>query len=182
MTLIQQAEGALSAAQNLADIEKIRVEYLGKKGYFTLQLKQLGLLPPEERKTVGKDLNIAKSNFESQLNTLKERFEKDAVGEQLRAERIDVTCPSGGFQAGGLHPITQTLDRILEIFTHLGFQVAQGPEIESEYYNFEALNIPAHHPARAMHDTFYVAPGMLLRTHTSPVQIRVMERACHRFA
>lgn len=176
-TLIQQSHDALSAAANLADLDKIRVEYLGKKGHFTLQLKQLGQLPPEERKAFGKVLNEAKTAFEDQLNTLKERFEHDAVGEQLRAEKVDVTCPSGGFQAGGLHPITLTLDRISAIFSHLGFQVAEGPEIESEYYNFEALNIPSHHPARAMHDTFYVAPGMLLRTHTSPVQIRVMEKS-----
>lgn len=174
--LIEAAKKSLGEIQSLSDWDKVRVAYLGKKGHFTLQLKQLGTLPPEERKAFGQIVNQAKSAFESELNELKTQLSAQELSQQLAKEALDVTLPSGGFEAGGLHPITLVLERICDIFSHLGFQIAEGPEIESEFYNFEALNIPDHHPARAMHDTFYVAPGQLLRTHTSPVQIREMEK------
>ena len=148
--------------------------YLGKKGKITAQLKQLGALPPERRKAVGGELNRVKGEIQRWLEERRCELEAAAVAGRLQGERIDVTQPGRGQGAGGLHPISRTLRRMELLFDRLGFEVATGPEIEDEYHNFEALNIPADHPARAMHDTFYIDRRTVLRTHTSPVQIRYM--------
>ena len=148
--------------------------YLGKKGKITAQLKQLGALPPERRKAVGGELNRVKGEIQRWLEERRGELETAAVAGRLQGERIDVTQPGRGQSAGGLHPISRTLRRMELLFDRLGFEVATGPEIEDEYHNFEALNIPAEHPARAMHDTFYIDRRTVLRTHTSPVQIRYM--------
>ena len=148
--------------------------YLGKKGKITAQLKQLGALPPAQRKAVGGELNRVKGEIQRWLEERRGELEAAAVAGRLQGERIDVTQPGRGQSAGGLHPISRTLRRMELLFDRLGFEVATGPEIEDEYHNFEALNIPADHPARAMHDTFYIDRRTVLRTHTSPVQIRYM--------
>jgi phenylalanyl-tRNA synthetase alpha chain len=174
--LLEAAETAANRAADLAAVEDIRVRYLGKKGLLTEQLKQVGTLPPEERPSVGKWVNAAKERLTEHLRVRKAELEAATQDAQLERERIDVTLPGRGTQPGGLHPITRTLERLERIFTGMGFAVADGPEIEDDYHNFEALNIPANHPARAMQDTFYFDAHRLLRTHTSPVQIRYMER------
>jgi phenylalanyl-tRNA synthetase alpha chain len=153
----------------------VRVQYLGKKGLLTEQLKQLGKLPAEERPQAGQAINVAKKQVQQAIEARKEALQNAALAEALASERIDVTLPGRGHGAGGLHPVTRTLQRIEQLFSSMGFESAEGPEIEDDYHNFEALNIPAHHPARAMHDTFYIDAHRVLRTHTSPVQIRVME-------
>ncbi len=171
---------ALADANNAADLnvlDEVRVKYLGKKGLITAQLKQLGQLQPEERKQTGQRINQLKQSLQGVLEAQKQKLERAATDAQLATEKVDVSLPGRTTPLGGLHPVTRTLRRIESIFVQLGFEVAEGPEIEDEYYNFEALNIPAHHPARAMHDTFYFDNGKLLRTHTSPVQIRVMEKS-----
>ncbi len=173
--LLADAEAAAAAAANVAAIEDIRVRYLGKKGLLTEQLKQVGTLAPEERPLVGKWVNEAKDRLTERLRVRKSDLEAKAQEAQLARERLDVTLPGRGLGVGGLHPITRTLERLERLFTAMGFTVADGPEIEDDYHNFEALNIPAHHPARAMHDTFYLDARRLLRTHTSPVQVRYME-------
>ncbi|MEW5755903.1 MAG: phenylalanine--tRNA ligase subunit alpha [Pseudomonadota bacterium] len=173
--LIEQANHAIAQAANLQDLDQIRVQYLGKKGVLTEQLKELGTLPPEERKAAGQVINQAKDAVQAALEARKAVLEAQALEAQLAAERIDVTLPGRGQSNGGLHPVTRTLQRIEDLFAQLGFSVAEGPEIEDDYHNFEALNIPETHPARAMHDTFYFDAHTLLRTHTSPVQIRAME-------
>ncbi len=173
--LIEQAHQAITQAATLPDLDQIRVQYLGKKGVLTEQLKELGTLPPEERKAAGQVINQAKEAVQAALEARKAILETHALEAQLAAERIDVTLPGRGQSHGGLHPVTRTLQRIEELFARLGFSVAEGPEIEDDYHNFEALNIPETHPARAMHDTFYFDAHTLLRTHTSPVQIRAME-------
>jgi phenylalanyl-tRNA synthetase alpha chain len=152
------------------------VKYLGKSGLLTARLKQLGSLPVEQRPAAGQVINRAKIAVQEAVEARKARLERESLSSRLVAERIDVTLPGRGQQPGGLHPITRTLQRIERLFSNAGFTVAEGPEVEDDYHNFEALNIPAHHPARAMHDTFYFAEHLLLRTHTSPVQIRVMEK------
>ena len=162
--LQQQALAEIEHAQDLMALDNIRVNYLGKKGLLTGLLKQLGQLAPEERPEAGQVINQAKQYLaEKKLNAA------------LEASRLDVTLPGRGLDRGGLHPITLTLQRIQSLFQQIGFDVVEGPEIEDDYHNFEALNIPAHHPARAMHDTFYFPDGRLLRTHTSSVQIRHMQ-------
>jgi len=153
----------------------VRVQYLGKKGLLTQQLKQLGGLPPEERPAAGQAINRIKQQVQQAIDARREQLQAVALDAQLVQESIDVTLPGRGQSTGGLHPVTRTLQRIEELFMPLGFTVEEGPEIEDDYHNFEALNIPAHHPARAMHDTFYFDAHTLLRTHTSPVQVRVME-------
>ncbi len=173
--LIKQAEQAINGAQNLAALDELRVAYLGKNGQLTAQLKMLGTLPPEQRPQAGQAINRAKQSLQQVLELRKTRLEADALNQRLTTETIDVTLPGRGLQLGGLHPVSRTLQRIERLFAHAGFDVAEGPEIEDDYHNFEALNIPAHHPARAMHDTFYFDAHMLLRTHTSPVQIRTMQ-------
>lgn len=174
-TLLSEASRAVNEASDLAALDQIRVQYLGKKGELTQFLKQLGDLPASERPKVGQAVNEAKEALQNQLNQRRSVLEMSALAERLEKEKIDVTLPGRGQETGGVHPVTRTLQRIEEYFTRIGFKVAEGPEIETDFHNFTALNIPENHPARAMHDTFYVKPGILLRTHTSPVQIRVMQ-------
>jgi len=174
--IVADATQQIREAGDLAAIEALRVRYLGKKSILTEQMKQLGSLPPEERPLFGKAVNDAKEALSSLIEARHGELEQAAIAEQLARERIDVTLPGRGQRSGGLHPVTLTLNRITALFSQLGFEVAEGPEIEDDYHNFTALNIPAHHPARAMHDTFYFDAHTLLRTHTSPVQIRVMEK------
>ncbi|MCU7852137.1 MAG: phenylalanine--tRNA ligase subunit alpha [Candidatus Thiodiazotropha sp. (ex Monitilora ramsayi)] len=174
-SLIDQAEKAIASADNLSVLDEIRVSYLGKSGQLTAQLKKLGTLPPEQRPQAGQAINKAKQSLQQAIEKRKVAMEQEALTARLASEKIDVTLPGRGLSRGGLHPVTRTLDRIERLFAHAGFDVVEGPEIEDDYHNFEALNIPAHHPARAMHDTFYFDAHLLLRTHTSPVQIRTME-------
>jgi len=173
--LVSQAETAVAQASDLNALDQVRVEYLGKKGALTQYLKQLGNLPAEERPKVGQAVNQAKQALQESINARRGELETSALNEKLAAETIDVTLPGRGQETGGIHPVTRTLQRIEDYFGRLGFEIATGPEIESDYHNFTALNIPDNHPARAMHDTFYVDEHTLLRTHTSPVQIRFME-------
>jgi len=173
--LLQQAESELQQARDLSELDRVRVRYLGKKGLFTQRLQALGKLPPEQRPAAGKAINEARQTFQQALEDRRRRLHQARLEARLAAETLDVTLPGRGQRSGGLHPVTRTLDRIRRIFVGAGFEVAEGPEIEDDYHNFEALNIPPHHPARAMHDTFYLDAHTLLRTHTSPVQIRVME-------
>lgn len=173
--ILAQALQQIADAADLTQLEHIRVQYLGKKGEFTLQMKELGGLDPELRRSVGQVINDAKNQFQEQLEARRCILQEKALAARLASEKIDVTLPGRGVNVGGLHPVTTTLRRITQIFAGVGFNVVEGPEVEDDYHNFEALNIPAHHPARAMHDTFYFDAHTLLRTHTSPVQIRVME-------
>mgnify|MGYP002712192603 FL=1 len=165
----------ISAADNLDYLDKLRLDYLGKKGELTSLLKTLGTLPAEERKAAGQDINTAKREVQQAIEQRKQSLETEKLNARLASEKIDVTLPGRGQRAGGLHPVTRTMARIEDLFSRLGFSVEQGPEIEDDFHNFEALNIPSHHPARAMHDTFYFDANTLLRTHTSPVQVRHME-------
>ncbi|WJW76732.1 phenylalanine--tRNA ligase subunit alpha [Thiohalobacter sp. IOR34] len=173
--LIEEAEQAIAAAADLRSLDAVRVRYLGKKGSLTAQLKQLGSLPAEQRKAAGQEINRAKQRLQQQIEARQTTLENEVLQRRLAEETLDVTLPGRGERLGGLHPVTRTLMRIEALFAQLGFEVAEGPEIEDDYHNFEALNIPPHHPARAMHDTFYFDAHTVLRTHTSPVQIRVME-------
>jgi phenylalanyl-tRNA synthetase alpha chain len=173
--ILAQALTLLEQATDLNQLDQVRVQFLGKKGEFTQQMKQLGKLEPEQRPVVGQVINQAKSEFQAQLEARKDALEAVVLEQRLASEKIDVTLPGRGQSVAGLHPVTLTLRRISKIFASVGFKVVEGPEIEDDYHNFEALNIPAHHPARAMHDTFYFDAHTVLRTHTSPVQIRAME-------
>ncbi|MFO7857990.1 MAG: phenylalanine--tRNA ligase subunit alpha [Ectothiorhodospiraceae bacterium] len=173
--LVREALTAIRQATDASELDAVRVAYLGKKGRITAQLKQLGSLPAEERPAAGQVINAAKEEVQQALDERRETLESAGLEARLAAEAVDVTLPGRGQDTGGLHPVTRTLDRIQALFGTMGFRVAEGPEIEDDYHNFEALNIPAHHPARAMHDTFYFDATRVLRTHTSPVQIRVME-------
>jgi phenylalanyl-tRNA synthetase alpha chain len=155
-------------------LDEIRVQYLGKKGEITSRMKMLGKLSAEERPAAGQMINEAKQAVQQAIEARKLSLQEAEMQQRLQAETIDVTLPGRGQVAGGLHPVTKTMQRIESLFAQLGFTVAEGPEIEDDFHNFEALNIPPTHPARAMHDTFYFDNGMLLRTHTSPVQIRTM--------
>jgi len=175
--VLSEAQAAVNGAADLRALDEVRVRYLGKTGVFTEQLKQLGRLPKEERPAAGQAINKAKQALQQGIEVRKTELEQAALAERLAAERVDVSLPGRGADQGGLHPVTRTMRRIDEIFGGAGFRVAEGPEIEDDFHNFEALNIPAHHPARAMHDTFYFDDHLLLRTHTSPVQIRVMQGA-----
>ncbi len=174
-TIQNQALLEVNAAEDLRALDAVRVKYLGKNGEITQVLKSLGSLSAEERPKVGQAVNLVRDELTKAIDSRKEALETQAIQDTLIAETIDVTLPSRGMDVGKLHPVTQTLMRIERWFSALGFSIETGPEIENDYYNFEALNIPAHHPARAMHDTFYFPDGRLLRTHTSPVQIRAME-------
>ena len=173
-TILAAAQTALAAVTDTVGLEQVKARYLGKSGELTELLKQLGKLPPEERKTAGAAINETKQAFEAAFNARRDALAADKLAAQLAAEALDVTLPGRGQAQGGLHPVTLTLERITELFHSLGFAVADGPEIESDFHNFQALNIPANHPARAMQDTFYVEGGDVLRTHTSPIQIRYM--------
>ena len=170
-----EASAAIDAASDIAALEELRVSYLGKKGALTGLLKNLGQLSAEERPKAGAEINAVKQQLNDQLNARKDSLQGAALAAQLAAESIDVTLPGRRAETGALHPITRTIQRMETFFSAMGFQVVEGPEIEDDYHNFEALNIPAHHPARAMHDTFYVDDTHVLRTHTSGVQVRTME-------
>lgn len=173
--LIKDAEAAIDGADGIASLDELRVRYLGKKGALTERLKSLGKLPAEQRPAAGQAINEAKQRLQTRLDARRGELESARLAQALEGERVDVTLPGRGQPIGGLHPITRTLERIEDLFTSIGFSVAEGPEVEDDYHNFEALNIPEHHPARAMHDTFYFDAHHLLRTHTSPVQVRVMQ-------
>ncbi len=173
--LAQEAKDAIAAAQDNATLEQLRVDFLGKKGQITALLKGLGKMSAEERPRAGAQINVIKQELQGLIGGRKTLLESVAVEAQISAETIDVTLPGRGQNTGGIHPVTRTIERIEDFFSAIGFEVVEGPEIEDDYHNFEALNIPAHHPARAMHDTFYINENTVLRTHTSPVQVRVME-------
>lgn len=175
VALTEEALKLVEQAQDLAALDHVRVEYLGKKGQITALLKGLGKLSGEERPAAGAKINAAKDRVQERISVVKQQMEQAAIDEKLAGETIDVTLSGRGQKSGGLHPVTRTLDRIEKIFSVVGYKVEQGPEIEDNYHNFDALNIPPHHPARAMHDTFYIDKGNVLRTHTSPVQVRTME-------
>ena len=179
--LIAQATADFTAATEIARLEEVKAAYLGKEGSLTALLKGLGKLPPEERKTAGAAINVAKAQVESALAVRREALRNAQLEAQLAAEALDVTLPGRGPTRGSIHPVMRTLDRIEQLFRSIGFAVADGPEIETDWHNFAALNTPENHPARSMHDTFYlldaagkVREDVLLRTHTSPVQIRTM--------
>lgn len=173
--LASEAEKAVDQAVDVASLDLVRVEYLGKKGLLTGLLKGLGKLSPEERPAAGARINEVKQQVQEKINLRRDNMENAAVEARLASEAVDVTLPGRGEDAGGLHLVTHTMERIESFFARVGYTVEEGPEVEDDYHNFEALNIPAHHPARAMHDTFYVNENTVLRTHTSPVQIRTME-------
>lgn len=175
--LVAEAKKAVAAADDLQGLDQVRVEYLGKKGKLTERMKTLGQLPPEARPKAGQAINQAKQAVQQAIEARKAELKQAALEAKLAAEKVDVTLPGRQIPAGSLHPVTRTLQRIEDLFARMGFEVAEGPEIEDDFHNFEALNIPESHPARAMHDTFYFPDGRLLRTHTSPVQIRVMQNA-----
>jgi|TARA_B110000971_G_scaffold17401_1_gene16067 phenylalanyl-tRNA synthetase alpha chain len=174
--LVTDGLDAVAQAADEVALDQVRVQYLGKKGELTQQLKSLGKLSAEERPAAGAKINEAKQQVQDAITIKRTMMAANALSKQLAVESIDVTLPGRAQTNGGLHPVTMTIERIENFFAQIGFSVAQGPEIEDDYHNFEALNIPAHHPARAMHDTFYFGDGTLLRTHTSGVQVRTMEK------
>ena len=173
--LLEQGKQAVAQADSVRLLDEVRVQYLGKKGELTQLLKGLGKLSAEERPAAGAKINEAKEALQEALDARKAHLEANALSAKLASEKIDVTLPGRKTDLGGMHPVTRTLERIEAFFGSIGYSVAEGPEVEDDYHNFEALNIPAHHPARAMHDTFYFDAHTLLRTHTSPVQVRTME-------
>ena len=173
--ILANARREIAVTEDLGALDQLRVRYLGKQGVFTARLKALGRLPLADRPRAGKVIHQAKQSFQEVLESRRATLEAKDLERSLLAERVDVTLPGRGHTPGGIHPITRTLARIEAFFLQAGFVIAEGPEIEDDYHNFEALNIPAYHPARAMHDTFYFDDHVLLRTHTSPVQIRVMQ-------
>ena len=173
--ILKEAQAAFAGIDNPAELEQAKARYLGKSGVLTEQLKQLGKMPPEERREAGARINQAKDSLEQALKDRREAIQERLLQAQLAQEALDVTLPGRGLGVGGLHPVTRTLQRIEGLFRSIGFSVAEGPEIESDFYNFTALNIPENHPARAMHDTFYVDDQHVLRTHTSPVQVHYMQ-------
>jgi phenylalanyl-tRNA synthetase alpha chain len=173
-SLVSEALAEVAASHDLGALDESRVRWLGKKGTLTEQLKSLGGLPAAERPAAGQRINEAKERVQAAIEARREALARAEVERQLAAGRVDVTLPGRGEERGGLHPVTLARLRIEEIFRRAGFEVATGPEIEDDFHNFEALNFPPNHPARAMHDTFYFPDGRLLRTHTSPVQIRAL--------
>ena len=172
--ILSNAEKAILDSKSLADLDVIRVQYLGKKGIITGQLKQIGNSPPALRKSFGQEINLIKLRITELIQSRNQELDILETTRRLEEEKIDVTQPGRGQSTGTLHPISRTFRRMEKIFNRLGFDIATGPEIEDDYHNFEALNIPRNHPARAMHDTFYIDDHLVLRTHTSPVQIRYM--------
>jgi phenylalanyl-tRNA synthetase alpha chain len=173
--LLENATLAINQSQDLASLDAVRVAYLGKKGEITAKLKDLGQIAADLRPTAGQAINQVKLRIQDLLEQQKSIISDQLITNQLSSESIDVTLPGRSLNSGGLHPVTLTMNRIEKMFSKLGFDTAEGPEVEDDFHNFEALNIPEHHPARAMHDTFYFDDDRLLRTHTSPVQIRVLE-------
>ncbi len=174
--IVSDAEAAVAATADAAELDRVRVQYLGKKGELTAQLKTLGKLAAEDRPKAGAEINAAKGKVQALIDARQQQLDADAIEAKLEAEAVDVTLPGRNAERGGLHPFTLSMRRIVRFFNSAGYEVVEGPEIEDDYHNFEALNLPAHHPARAMHDTFYFNPNLLLRTHTSPVQVRTMEQ------
>ena len=174
--ILEQALAEIQSSDELSVLDDLRVRYMGKKGEITALLKSLGGMAHEERKAFGQAVNQAKVQVADAVSARKQALEDLALNARLVSEKIDVTLPGRSQQRGGLHPVTHTLQRMTDIFCRLGYDVATGPEVEDDFYNFESLNFPPHHPARAMHDTFYFGDGRLLRTHTSPVQIREMTK------
>jgi phenylalanyl-tRNA synthetase alpha chain len=176
-SIVKEALAAFAGTDDPPALEQAKARYLGKTGALTEQLKGLGKLPAAERPAHGARINEAKQKIEAALAEHRARLQARELEAQLAAEALDVTLPGRGAGVGGLHPVTRTLERVTQLFHSMGFEVADGPEIETDYYNFTALNTPEDHPARSMHDTFYLEDGKhLLRTHTSPIQIRYMER------
>ena len=173
--LLERASRSIDESADMAALDTVRVAYLGKKGELTAQLKNLGQLPVEERPAAGQAINEVKTRIQGLLEARRDALNDVAISARLAEETVDISLPGRAAGGGGLHPVTLTMNRISQMFSKLGFDIAEGPEVEDDFHNFEALNIPAHHPARAMHDTFYFDDGKLLRTHTSPVQIRVMQ-------
>ncbi len=174
--IINEATASLHATEDAVELENVKARYLGKNGILTELLKGLGKLSAEERPIVGNQINLAKNLIEETLKTRRSVIQEKELEAKLAEEALDITLPGRGSGSGGLHPVTMTLQRIENLFRSVGFDVASGPEIETDFYNFTALNIPENHPARAMHDTFYIDNGNLLRTHTSPVQIHYMQQ------
>lgn len=172
--LVQNAIDAVGAADEISVLDQVRVDYLGKKGEITQLLKSLGKIDAKDRPAAGAKINEAKQGVLEKLLAKKELLETAALNQKLQSEALDVTLPGRAAEVGGLHPVTKTMRRIEQFFSQAGYSIEVGPEIEDDYHNFEALNIPDHHPARAMHDTFYFDANTLLRTHTSPVQVRTM--------
>lgn len=174
--LVEAARRAVEQAPDLQSLEQVRIAYLGRKGELTARLKELGRLPAGARPSAGEAVNLAKDRIQAMISARHDALRQKQLLGRLKSGQIDITLPARGQRAGGLHPITQTLEFIEDLFSQLGFEIADGPEIEDNFHNFEALNIPEHHPARTMHDTFYVGvDDLLLRTHTSNVQIRFMK-------
>lgn len=173
--IVRDADTAIAAAETLAELDDVRVRFLGRQGRITMASRAIGTLAAELRPEAGRRLNDGKRVIRNALDARKAALSADVLQSRLASERLDVSLPGRGQSSGGLHPVTRTLERISSLFRAIGFEVVEGPELEDDYHNFEALNIPAHHPARAMQDTFYFPDGKLLRTHTSPVQIRVMQ-------
>jgi phenylalanyl-tRNA synthetase alpha chain len=173
--ILDQALKQFAAISDEAELEQVKARYLGKEGSLTVLLKGLGKLSAEERPAAGARINQVKQSIEAALQQRRDALQQNKLAQKLAAESLDVTLPGRGMGAGGLHPVTRTLERIETLFHSIGFAVAEGPEIESDFYNFTALNIPEDHPARAMHDTFYIDEQHVLRTHTSPIQIRYMQ-------
>ncbi len=172
--IVKQAREEVADCDDLQQLDEIRVRYLGKKGQVTALLKTLGSIDADKRKAFGQAINAGKTAVTDLIGLKKASLEAARLEQQLATEKVDITLPGRGQDRGGLHPVTRAMQRIIELFGQLGFDVATGPEVEDDYHNFESLNFPPHHPARAMHDTFYFGDGRLLRTHTSPVQIREM--------
>lgn len=173
--IVQEAATAIANAADERSLDEVRVNYLGKKGTITQLLKNLGQMDPEQRRTAGAAINALKDAVAEKIDARRQALTSAAIAAQLANESIDVTLPGRDNASGSLHPVTQTINRIRTIFERIGFDIVEGPEVEDDFHNFGALNIPDHHPARAMHDTFYLGQNQVLRTHTSPVQIRVME-------
>ena len=173
---LDRALSEISSSNDLRSLDEVRVSFLGKKGELTTLLKSLGQMDPTERPKAGEAINQAKSAIQDAIEHRKASLANSQLEEELASGSIDITLPGRRSFLGGLHPVTQVLNRIEELFIGSGYEVVTGPEVEDEYHNFEALNIPEHHPARAMHDTFYFGDGGLLRTHTSPSQVRTMEK------
>lgn len=179
--ILQQAQAAFAATDNAAELEQVKARYLGKSGALTELLKGLGKMAPEERREAGARINQVKEQLEQALQARRDAIQQRELEKQLAQESLDVTLPGRGRGLGGLHPVTLTLERIEQLFSSIGFSVAEGPEIEDDFHNFTALNTPEDHPARSMHDTFYVEGGDLLRTHTSPIQVRYMQKHVEKF-
>ena len=171
----EEARAEIAAAADLRALQEVRVRWLGKKGRITAELKGLGALPPDERREAGRRVNEVKQGIQEALDARKEELEREELAGRLVAERVDVTLPGTRGPAGGLHLLTKVTHRLLDVFTALGYEVVTGPELETDHYNFGALNFPPEHPARDEQDTFWTEDGRLLRTHTSPMQVRYME-------